>query len=482
MKPTPASWMQRPIASGAMSILTPSATSTSAAPVCEDSPRLPCLATGTPLPAMTKADAVEMLTLCELSPPVPTMSMAPSGASTRSILARMVATAPEISLTVSPRTRSAIRKPPIWPGVASPDMMMSKASRASSKDSALPVATLAIWVFSALILVEGLGNGGLIDADVVLRLQLRHQLVEQVVRHAGGEGFLRIVRHRAGIGSGRLEHFGDLEQDLSVAGGRGDQPGAAFADAEHRGHAFLAEIDVVGLALHAALGLLLELQFAGDHVERRAVLEPLLRARPALAVSRLVVSAAVQSATTLWRTSSSVRSRAGVIAFHLVEDEAVVRRGHGRVLGAGFGLEHRLDQFRRLRQVVDDGFVRPLAGAVDRVDGDDLQLQLGGGFAQRCCRRRGYLRNCRARPAGCGLPRPAPDPCGSRADTSASDFTTSGLISVTRSSTGPKAPWTTGLTSLALQREGRVGDRLVGDLVLGQRAEQRVGLRSCLRP
>ena len=46
-----------------------------------------------------------MLTLCEPSPPVPTMSMAPSGASTFSIFSRMVATAPEISSTVSPRTR-----------------------------------------------------------------------------------------------------------------------------------------------------------------------------------------------------------------------------------------------------------------------------------------------------------------------------------------------------------------------------------------
>jgi hypothetical protein len=49
-----------------------------------------------------------------------------------SILARMVMTAPVISSTVSPRTRSAMRKPPICAGVASPDIMMSKAARASS--------------------------------------------------------------------------------------------------------------------------------------------------------------------------------------------------------------------------------------------------------------------------------------------------------------------------------------------------------------
>ncbi len=61
MKPMPASRMQVAIASGGMSILTPSAVSVSAAPDFEESARLPCLATGTPAPATTKAAAVEML-------------------------------------------------------------------------------------------------------------------------------------------------------------------------------------------------------------------------------------------------------------------------------------------------------------------------------------------------------------------------------------------------------------------------------------
>ena len=59
----------------------------------------------------------------------------------RSIFARMVVTAPVISSTVSPRTRSAISRPPICEGVASPDIMLSKA-RAASRVSAAPVATL----------------------------------------------------------------------------------------------------------------------------------------------------------------------------------------------------------------------------------------------------------------------------------------------------------------------------------------------------
>ena len=82
---------------------------------------------------------------------MPTMSMASAGASTVSILARMVATAPEISSTVSPRTRSAMRKPPIWLGVASPDMTISKAERASSNVRDPPLATLAMWVLKSLI-------------------------------------------------------------------------------------------------------------------------------------------------------------------------------------------------------------------------------------------------------------------------------------------------------------------------------------------
>src|SRR5262245_29154605 len=68
--------------------------------------------------------------------------MASDGAATLSILARMVDTAPVISSTVSPCTRSAINRPPICDGVASPDIITSNALAASSRVSAAPVATL----------------------------------------------------------------------------------------------------------------------------------------------------------------------------------------------------------------------------------------------------------------------------------------------------------------------------------------------------
>ena len=144
MKPIPASAMQRPISSGARLMLTPSAVSTSAAPEREDKARLPCLATGTPAPATISAAQVEMLNEPEASPPVPTTSTAFGGAATRSILARMTETAPVISSTVSPRTRSAMSSAPIWEGVASPDIICSNAPAASSRASVAPVATLAI--------------------------------------------------------------------------------------------------------------------------------------------------------------------------------------------------------------------------------------------------------------------------------------------------------------------------------------------------
>src|SRR4029079_11926051 len=74
--------MQWAIASGPHSILTPSAASTSAEPEREEIERLPCLATGTPAPATTNAVQVEMLCVPLASPPVPQVSMAPSGART----------------------------------------------------------------------------------------------------------------------------------------------------------------------------------------------------------------------------------------------------------------------------------------------------------------------------------------------------------------------------------------------------------------
>ena len=71
----------------------------------------------------------------------------------------MADTAPVISSTVSPRTRSAISSPPICEGVASPDIMLSKADAASSRDNVAPVATFPmIDLRSSIALLPGLGQ------------------------------------------------------------------------------------------------------------------------------------------------------------------------------------------------------------------------------------------------------------------------------------------------------------------------------------
>src|SRR6202035_4682725 len=154
MKPMPASRMQWPICSGLRSIFTPKAASTSAAPERDESARLPCLATGTPAPATISAAQVEMLNEPEASPPVPTTSMASGGACTRTILARIAVTAPVISSTVSPRTRNPMSSAPICDGVASPDIICSKAPAASSRLSVAPVATLPIRPLNCAVTVS----------------------------------------------------------------------------------------------------------------------------------------------------------------------------------------------------------------------------------------------------------------------------------------------------------------------------------------
>src|SRR5512138_1265885 len=75
------------------------------------------------------------------------MSMAPGWPLMAVILARITVAAPVISSTVSPRTLSAMRKPPICAGVALPDIMMSKACSASARDRVAPPATLPIRPF-----------------------------------------------------------------------------------------------------------------------------------------------------------------------------------------------------------------------------------------------------------------------------------------------------------------------------------------------
>ena len=131
-------------------MLTPSAVRMSAEPAREDSARLPCLATGTPHAATTSAAAVDTLKVPDASPAVPAGARAAPGASPLRPRPPRPPPPPVSSSTVSPRTRSPMRKPPTWAGVASPDIMISNAARASATPSGSPEATRAKSAFIRL--------------------------------------------------------------------------------------------------------------------------------------------------------------------------------------------------------------------------------------------------------------------------------------------------------------------------------------------
>ena len=125
MKPMPVSRMHWATRSESRLIRAPRASSTSALPDLDDTPRLPCLATVAPAAAATNMVAVEMLKVCEPSPPVPTMSMKWGPPSTSTLLAnsRMTCAAAVISPMVSFLTRRPIRMADVMAGDISPLMI-----------------------------------------------------------------------------------------------------------------------------------------------------------------------------------------------------------------------------------------------------------------------------------------------------------------------------------------------------------------------
>ena len=91
----------------------PRASRTSAEPAWLEAERLPCLTTRAPAPAATMAAIVEMLTLIERSPPVPTTSSARPGIVRGVATAYIASIRPVTSSIVSPLARSATAKPAI---------------------------------------------------------------------------------------------------------------------------------------------------------------------------------------------------------------------------------------------------------------------------------------------------------------------------------------------------------------------------------
>src|SRR5439155_219820 len=94
----------------AASTLTPSSRRTSALPDLLDTARFPCLTTGMPVPATTRAAAVLMLKVPLSSPPVPQVSSTgPLTGTSRTICSRKTSAAAAISSAFSPFIRKAVR-------------------------------------------------------------------------------------------------------------------------------------------------------------------------------------------------------------------------------------------------------------------------------------------------------------------------------------------------------------------------------------
>ena len=125
MKPMPVRAMHSAICAGCNWMLTPRCSSTSALPDLLETLRPPCLLTLAPAAAATNMAQVEMLKVCEPSPPVPTMSTRWRRSATSTLVenSRITCAAAVISPMVSFFTRRPVRMAAIITGDISPCMI-----------------------------------------------------------------------------------------------------------------------------------------------------------------------------------------------------------------------------------------------------------------------------------------------------------------------------------------------------------------------
>src|SRR5712672_965698 len=384
MKPMPASLMQRPTCSGLMSILTPSEDNTSAAPERDDSARLPCLATGTPEPATMNAAQVETLTEPEPSPPVPTTSTASIGALTRSILARMAVTAPVISSTVSPRTRNAISSPPICEGVASPDIMLSKADAASSRDNVAPVATFPmIDLGSSIAFASRIGSvvrarhlceGRLIDRRTDFRFDLRDILRVLFVGQAALQRVLEFLHLVGGGVNRRHADVGDAEHDPLAAASAGGLSNPILGGAERRGDHARGHAGRRGVAPETGRGLDLRSDcgcFLGQCAAALELADHFGRLRAQLARDLVVAPPRFDLAADFVERAFA----RGCDAEHVVPDIAAGKLDR-IVVDADVAGEGLRNQVEAARNIGDRLAIGGTAGAIDCLDRDRGQSEL----------------------------------------------------------------------------------------------------------
>src|SRR6185503_17457816 len=215
MKPMPVSAIDLATASGFSMMLAPSASSTSALPDFDDTDRPPCLATRAPAAAATNIDAVDMLNVCEASPPVPTMSTRCSWSATSTLVAnsRITCAAAAISPIVSFLTRRPTVSAAIITGDTSPLMMR----RISDSISSWKISRCSIVRWSASVSVIAMMSTKLaraaprqVDAAGDLRL-LADRLARREVAHESA--MRRAIR-------GEVAHgLGERRVDSRLAGG-----------------------------------------------------------------------------------------------------------------------------------------------------------------------------------------------------------------------------------------------------------------------
>ena len=158
MKPMPVASIEAAICSGVSVSGRPSASSTSALPDLLETLRLPCLLTRAPHAAATNIAQVEMLKVCEPSPPVPTMSTRCVLSLTSTLVAnsRITCAAAVISPIVSFLTRRPTRTAAIITGDISPLMIR----RTSESISSWKISRWSMVRVSASVFEIGMGVSG----------------------------------------------------------------------------------------------------------------------------------------------------------------------------------------------------------------------------------------------------------------------------------------------------------------------------------
>src|SRR6185312_5939632 len=406
MKPIPASAMQRPTCSGVMSILTPSDDSTSAAPERDDSARLPCLATGTPVPATMKDAQVDTLTDPEPSPPVPTTSTALAGALTFNIFARTAETAPVISSTVSPRTRSAINSPPSCEGVASPDIMRSKADAASSRESVAPVATLAMidlrssitcfqenattglpgigaFVRGSVVACSGhLREGGFVDAGPDHRLQFGDVLGEQFIDLGALDSILHFLHAIGGKIDRRHRDVGDPEHDPAVRGRIGRLPRGILGGTKCGGDHARVQAGQGGVALETGSGLDVQSSLRRLVRELAALFKLLDHLRRLVAQPARNLIGAPSRFDLILDLIQAAFVRRGDADDIVPNIPAVI--GNGVVVDADVAVEGLRNHIQPARNVCRRLSIGHAARPIYRLDGHGCQAKLLRGFDHAC--------------------------------------------------------------------------------------------------